>query len=278
MLNCFSIDVEDWFHILNSPSAPPIEKWGSLESHLVSNLECLLEMLDETGVKATLFWLGWVAERHKALVRECMAQGHEIASHGYAHVMPSKVGMVRFKEDITRAKKTLEDITGEEVRGFRTAGFGIPASAKWAFDLITETGYKYDSSMIPAFWGRGNRLTYQIIVHTINTQNGQLIEVPVSAFRLFGVRLGLLGGGYLRFLPRWFIRFGTWNLRVSGYPLVLYVHPREIDPSHPRLLLDPLKHFRCYVNIKSTMPKLQWLCENNTFVPMCKLVDAYLNT
>lgn len=277
MLNGFSIDVEDWYHILNSPAVPPLEQWETLEPHLESNLENLLGMLDESKIRVTLFWLGWLAERYKNLVRKCKEQGHEIASHGYAHVLPWRVGVEGFREDVTRSKNILEDITGDKVQGFRTAGFGIPASAKWALDLIAEAGYQYDSSSIPSFWGSGKQLTYRFKVHTVNTQHGPLIEVPVSAFRLFGIRLGLLGGGYLRVLPKWFIRLGIWNLRISGYPMVLYIHPREVDPDHPRLLLNPLKSFRCYANIKSTMPKLRWLCETYKFVPIRELVDEFSN-
>jgi polysaccharide deacetylase family protein (PEP-CTERM system associated) len=291
MLNAFSVDVEDWFHILHSPMVPPMEQWDSLESCVERGLEQLLKMLDETNTRATFFWLGWLAERHGDLVRKCQRQGHEIASHGYAHVLPWEVGAGPFKDDIVRAKKILEDITGEQIQGFRTAGFGITGHAKWALDVIAEAGYQYDSSVAPPAIGRGtkpacsdgmcatlargDRPACKDGTCIVDTRNGPLIEVPVTGFVLFGLRLGLFGGGYLRVLPKWFLRLATWNLRVSGYPLVLYVHPREIEPDHPRLPLSTFKRFKCYINLGSTMSKLRFLCERYRFVPIRELVGEF---
>ena len=275
MLNAFSVDAEDWFHILNTPSTPPIQQWDGLESRLEPNMEKILEILDESDIRATFFWLGWLAERHRSLVRKCHRQGHEIASHSYAHVLPWEVGPQRFKDDIVRAKKVLEDIVGGKVAGFRTAGFGITKRAKWAFDVIAEAGYKYDSSVTPSFWEPFGKTTCQKSIRTIVTSNGPLIEVPVSAFRLFGLRIGLFGGGYLRLLPKWALWLGIQQLRGVGCPLIAYIHPREIDPEHPRLTLGPLRRFRCYINVKRTLPKLQWLCKNYDFVPIRELVNAF---
>ena len=274
LLNAFSVDAEDWFHILSTPSTPPIQQWDSLESRLEPNMEKIFEILDESDIRATFFWLGWLAERHKSLVRKCHRQGHEIGSHSYAHVLPWEVGPQRFKDDIIRAKKTLEDIIGEKVAGFRTAGFGITERAKWAFDIIAEAGYEYDSSIIPSFWEPFSKTARQQSVRTIVTSNGTLIEVPVSAFRLFGLRIGLFGGGYLRLLPKWALWLGIQQLRSGGCPMIAYIHPREIDPEHPRLLLGPLRRFRYYINVKRTLPKFRWLCKNYDFVPIRELISA----
>jgi len=237
-------------------------------------MEKILEILDESHIRATFFWLGWLAERHKSLVRKCHRQGHEIGSHGYAHVLPWEVGPQRFKDDIIRAKKILEDTIGEKVAGFRTAGFGITERAKWAFDVIAEAGYEYDSSVTPSFWEPFGKTTCQKSLRTIVTSNGPLIEVPVSAFRLFGLRIGLFGGGYLRLLPKWALWLGIKQLRGVGCPMIAYIHPREIDPEHPHLTLGPLRRFRYYINVKRTLPKLRWLCKNHDFVPIRELINA----
>ncbi|MGB2864290.1 MAG: DUF3473 domain-containing protein, partial [Sedimentisphaerales bacterium] len=110
----------------------------------------------------------------------------------------------------------------------------------------------------------------------MNTQKGPLIEIPVSEFTLFGFRFGLFGGGYLRFLPKWLIQSEAENLYTAGRPLILYVHPREFDPDHPRLHLGVTRYFRSYYNLKSTLPKLQWLCENINFITMHELIDQLL--
>ena len=290
--NVLSIDVEDWFHILDDPAVPKAEHWGTLESRVERNIDKILELLHNQGVHATFFWLGWLAERNKSLLRRCYNAGHEIASHSYNHVLPWEVGAEGFKDDIARAKKILEDTIGEEVRGFRTAGFGITDHAKWAFDVIAEVGYEYDSSITPPFLGRNNTPpcksgkcaalgrnnvpACKSSICIMDTQKGPLIEIPVSAFTLFGFRLGLFGGGYLRLSSMRLIHWGINKLHKARCPFIVYIHPREIDPDHPRLQLGVTRYFRSYYNLKSTMPKLRWLCENYNFITMHELVDEFL--
>lgn len=276
LLSCLTIDVEDWFHILDSLAAPRIEQWGSLESRVESSVDRILGLLDDYSIHATFFWLGWLAERHKSLLRRCCNAGHEIASHGYHHVLPHKVGPELFKDDIDRTKKILEDIIGKQVLGFRVAGFGIKENIRWAFNIIKEVGYEYDSSVFLA------RREYKSVFpstkgpHMIPTEAGLLAEIPVSATEFCGLRLFFFGGGYLRLTPTRLIQWGIKRLQKAGAPLIVYVHPREIDSDHPRLPLSPLRRFKCYINLKSTMPKLQWLCKNYTFVTMNELVDEFL--
>ena len=277
LLSCLTIDVEDWFHILDSDGAPSIEQWAKLESRIVHNVEKMLSMLDNFSVKATFFWLGWAAERHKSLVLKCHNSGHEVASHGYAHILAYKVGPKAFKNDLLKSRKLLEDIIGDQVFGFRTAGFGIKDNTKWAFDVIAEAGFQYDSSIFPSTRGHGGMPNSQLGPHIIETQNGPLIEVPMSAVEVMGKRLNLFGGGYLRVAPQWLIQWGIKKLHKAGHPLIVYVHPREIDPDHPRLPLSAIRRFKCYVNLKSTMPKLQWLCQEYKFCTMHDLVAEFSN-
>jgi len=270
----FTVDVEEWFHILDSPAAPPIEKWNSLQSRVESRLEMILGMLDQCGIKATFFWLGWLAQQHKSMVLRCRKAGHEIASHGYAHVLAYDVGCERFFQDIDRAKKLLEDITGDEIAGFRAPGFGITRDTAWAFDVIKQVGYRYDSSIFPSARGHGGIPGAALGSYLIETRAGLLPEVSMSMIEILGRRVNLFGGGYLRISPQWLIRWGIGKLRSSGQPLVVYVHPREIDPDHPRLPMSPLRRFKSYVNLKSTMPKLRWLAGSQSFCLMRDFVFA----
>lgn len=275
VVGTFSIDVEDWYHILETGAAPPLGQWSSLESRIEYNLEQILELLDNYNIRATFFWLGWLAKRHPKLVIRCKQQGHEIASHGYAHLLPWKVGRERFKSDIVRAKKILEDITCEQISGFRTAGFGIKSHTRWALDVIAKAGYKYDSSIVPVL-KEGAKVYYdECTLFSIPTQNGPLIEVPMSTLRLSCLKIRFIGGGYLRLFPKWFIRWGIDRLWKTSRPVIVYVHPREIDLDHPRLSLNVFRRFRCYYNLKSTMPKLKWLCENYSFCTMHELVENF---
>jgi len=268
--------VEDWYHILDSPATPSIEAWGTLESRVERNVERLLELLAEAGVRATFFWLGWVAERHTALVRECQQAGHEIASHGYGHVLPYQVGREAFRQDVVRAKAILEDITGDAVSGFRAPGFGVKHGTEWVFDVVREAGYQYDSSVFPTRRGHGGMAGSPLEPHAIDTQHGPLAEIPMSAVEFLGRRICLFGGGYLRLAPISIIRWGIRRLEAAGRPLVVYVHPREIDPDHPRLPLGLKRRFKSYVNLKSTMPKLEWLCSNYSFCTMQELADRMM--
>lgn len=277
MFNVFSIDVEDWFHILESPASPHIKLWNTLESRVEQNVKRLLEMLNNTNIRATFFWLGWLAERHKSLVRDCLDAGHEIASHGYEHVLPHKVGPEFFRNDIDRAKKTLEDIIGKQVFGFRVAGFGVKKSTRWTFNLIKEVGYQYDSSIFPAIWEHNNMFSTTCGPHIIPTETGPLVEIPIPAAKIFCFNLFLFGGGYLRLSPIRLIKWGIGKLHKAGCPAIIYIHPREIDVNHPRLPLSTIRYFRSYYNLESTMPKLRWLCENHNFVPMGELVNGFLD-
>ena len=145
--NIITIDVEDWFHILDSPAAPGLAQWPELPLRAAHSIEKLLQLLSDTGTKATFFWLGWMAERFPRLVRQCQEAGHEIASHGYGHILAYKVGRDAFRKDIQKTKTILEDIIGRPVRGFRAPGFGITDNVPWAFDVIKEVGYEYDSRL-----------------------------------------------------------------------------------------------------------------------------------
>lgn len=278
LLSCLTIDVEDWFHILDSPVVPSIERWSSLESRIERNLEEMLTLLDSFSVKVTFFWLGWIAERHKGLVRKCRNAGHEIASHGYGHVLAYEVGADAFRRDINRAKTILEDITGEPVRGFRAPGFGITKKAAWAFGVIKESGYQYDSSVFPALRGHGGISTSLLGLYFIETAYGHLVEIPTSVVEIFGHRVSLFGGGYLRLANKPIIKWGIQRLQTVGQPLVVYVHLREIDPEHPRLPLSLFRRYKCYTHLNSTLSKLEWLCQHYSFCTMLEMIERYVKS
>jgi len=271
LANVISIDVEDWFHILDSCAVPKIERWGGLESRIDANLRKMLAVLEENNVIATFFWLGWAAERHKGLVRECQRAGHEIASHGYGHVLAYEVGRKAFAEDIRRGKAVLEDIIGQKIEGFRAAGFGTKDDTQWTFEEIRAAGHTYDSSVFPASRGHGGMLESPLAPYIVKTKSGDIVEIPQSMIELIGRRISFFGGGYLRLSPKWLIKWGIDRLQAAERPLIVYVHPREIDPNHPRLPLSAIRRFKCYVGLRSTLPKLEWLCRNYDFVPMHKL-------
>jgi polysaccharide deacetylase family protein (PEP-CTERM system associated) len=271
--NIFTVDVEDWFHILEHPAVPPIDRWDDLESRIEKNLHVLLKLFRETGTKSTFFWLGWAAERNKKLVKICVEEGHEIASHGYEHLLIMESENEKFKADILRSKHLLEDLTGLPVHGFRAAGFSITEKTQWAFEVIKEAGFKYDSSIFPKKHGHGGISGADLTPYIIPTGHGALVECPMSVVEIAGKRISFFGGGDLRLAPLWLIKWGVRNIQSHNRPLIVFVHPREIDPGHPKLPLGFRRRWGCYTNLHTTLKKIESLCRENKFITMGEYIN-----
>lgn len=263
-----TVDVEEWFHLLECAATPPFESWNSLSQRLPRSMELTLSLLRECSTKATFFWLGWAAQRYPNLVRMCREEGHEVASHGYGHVIAHEVGQRKFRDDVVRAKEIIEDLVGAPVLGFRAPGFGIRSDCLWAFDEIKKAGHLYDSSVFPAAHAHGGLPMASTTPFHIQTIEGPLLEFPVSVLTLLGRRLSMFGGGYLRACPLPVIKWGAARLKSRGGQLVLYVHPRELDDQSPRLRLGPKRSFRTYVEVGSTKKKLATLLTSYDFRPL----------
>lgn len=255
----FSVDVEDWFHILDLPSTPDLNEWNSLPSRVERNFLRLLEIFEERDVHVTCFFLGWVAERFPHLVRDAVRHGHEIASHGYAHRLVYQMTPEAFAQDAMRSKAILEDLSGRPVWGYRSAGFSVINGTEWFFDKLIETGYVYDSSVFPAGRGHGGMDGASRKPHRIERASGSLFEFPVTVASVLGKPVCFFGGGYLRFFPYPTIRTMTRRVLKESRPVIFYVHPREIDPEHPRLAMNWRRGFKSYINLKSTLPKIEQL-------------------
>lgn len=257
--------------------APGIDEWPNLESRIERNVNKILEMLSKSKVRATFFWLGWVAKRNPTILRLCCDEGHEVASHGYGHLLPFKADRTSFRDDIRTGKDIIEDISGKAIHGFRAPGFGITQESRWAFEEIGDAGYQYDSSVFPARRGHGGIIGAQIKPHIIETSAGEVVEIPISVVEVCGNMINLCGGGYLRLFPLPIIKWGIKRLRMEGRPVIVYLHPREMDPYHQRLPLPMIRQFKTYVNLKSTETKLWWLLNNIEWVTMKELADHVAN-
>ena len=261
LTNALTIDVEDYFQV--SAFAPYIrrDERDARECRVERNVGRILELLSQRDIKATFFTLGWVAERYPQLVRAIVAGGHELASHGYGHERASDLSRDAFTQDVTRAKKMLEDLSGKPVLGYRAPSFSIGTANLWAFDVLADAGYSYSSSVYPIkhdHYGMPDspRFAYRLA-------NG-LLEVPVTTLRVMNRNLPSSGGGYFRLLPyalsRWMLRKVNREDRESA---VFYFHPWEIDPGQPRIAgIDARTRFRHYVNIDRTEGRLQSLMQD----------------
>lgn len=255
----FSIDVEDWFHILDVPSTPPLSAWDALPSRVERNFLCLLDIFAEKNVRATCFFLGWVAERFPHLVEEADRRGHEVASHGYAHKLVYEMTPGELLEDAVKSKKILEELVGHSILGYRSSGFSVTEKTPWFFDTLIEAGYRYDSSVFPRRRQHGGLKGAHLAPHVVTGPRGVLIEFPITVTQLLGRRMCFFGGGYLRLFPYLLIRRLALRVLREGRPVVFYVHPREVDPDHLRLPMGMARRFKSYINLKTTEAKVRQL-------------------
>lgn len=248
--NAMTCDVEDYFQV--SAFAPHIDRasWPTRECRVEANIERILGLMADANVHGTFFTLGWIAERYPAMVRRIVAGGHELASHGYSHLRASDQGLAEFTEDITSAKKLLEDIGGQQVRGYRAPSFSIGTGNLWALDALLDAGYKYSSSIYPIAHDHYGMPDAPRFAFYPNGSDG-LLEVPITTVKMGSRNLPAGGGGYFRLLPyslsRWMMRKVNKDDQESA---IFYFHPWEIDPGQPRPDgVDLKSRFRHYVNL-----------------------------
>ena len=252
----FSVDVEDWFHILEVPSSPDFKQWDTVPSRIEKNFRHLLDLFSQKNVHTTCFFLGWIAERFPHLVKEAASQGHEIGSHGYAHRLVHTMTPKQFYTDVMRSRQLLEDITGNAILGHRAAGFSLNEKAPWFFDTLMEAGYCYDASLFPAKRAHGGVRNGHRRPYLIRRGNSEIVELPMTVAEVLGKPMCFFGGGYLRLFPYSLIRKMAHGVLAEGRPLIFYVHPREIDPEQPRMRMNLKRQFKSYVNLTTTERKL----------------------
>jgi polysaccharide deacetylase family protein (PEP-CTERM system associated) len=258
--NAMTIDVEDYFQV--SAFAPHIRRdsWDTLPCRVEGNIDRILALLDAEDIKATFFTLGWIAERYPAMVRRIVEQGHELASHGYGHERASDLTREEFRSDISRSKEVLENISGQQVLGYRAPSFSIGTGNLWTLDVLLEAGYRYSSSIYPIRHDHYGMPDAPRFAFRPNGEDG-LLELPITTVRMMNRNLPAGGGGYFRFFPyalsRWLMQ--QVNER-DGKPAIFYFHPWELDPGQPRQKNIGMKtRFRHYVNLNRTQARLQAL-------------------
>ena len=258
MRNALTIDVEDYFQVSAFTPYVARSEWEQRDGRVEQNVDRILAMLEEYGARATFFTLGWVAERYPQLVRRIVDEGHELASHGFAHKRASEQSPEAFFSDIQLAKIVLEDLGGVEVRGYRAPSFSIGPTNPWAFECIERAGYRYSSSIYPVRHDHYGTPDAPRFTHDVREG---LLEVPVTTMRLFGRNWPAGGGGYFRLMPyamsRWLLRRVN---RVDQQPAIFYFHPWEIDDAQPRVPgIDARTRFRHYLNLHRMEHRLRHL-------------------
>lgn len=269
-MHALSIDVEEHFQVAALSQAVKRDTWGLQESRVERNTCRLMDLLEQSGTKATFFVLGWVAERHPALVRQVHNRGHEVACHGYSHRQIFTQTPKEFREETRRAKQLLEDTIQEHIWGYRAASFSITNQSLWALDILAEEGFLYDSSIVPTRHDLYGVPEAEPQPHVLTTRNGTtLVEYPPTTLAILKYRLPIGGGGYFRLFPYWFTKWALKHVSgKSGFPFLFYLHPWEIDPTQPRVNgVSALSRFRHYNNLRKCESRLRRLLSDFRFSP-----------
>ncbi len=271
-----TIDVEDYFHVSALAAAAPRARWTEFESRVVANMHRLLDLFDEHGVQTTCFVLGWVAEQHPALVRAIAARGHEIGSHGFWHQLVYDLTPEEFRQDVSRSRRLLQDLSGQSVDGYRAPSFSITRRSLWALDVLLDEGYTYDASIFPVRHDRYGIADAPRAFYRLPRPGGTLTEVPPATVRIAGQNAAVAGGGYFRLLPYNWHRWGIRRINDREQrPAVFYLHPWEIDPAQPRLPATRLSALRHYTNLHRTERRLGRLLRDFTWAPLREVLAAH---
>jgi len=245
-----TVDVEDYFQVSAFERYIRREDWGRLPCRVERNMDRILQLFADQGVRATFFTLGWIAERYPATVRRIVAEGHELASHGWSHVRATEQARSDLRADVVRTKALLEDLAGAPVKGYRAASYSIGERNLWALEVLEEAGYRYSSSIYPIRhdlygWPAAPRFAFR------PNAGSAFLEIPVTTVAIGEKKIPCGGGGWFRLFPypltRWALRRVN---REDGQACIFYFHPWEIDPEQPRQRgLDPKTRLRHYLNL-----------------------------
>jgi polysaccharide deacetylase family protein (PEP-CTERM system associated) len=274
IVNALSVDLEDWFHILEAPDVS-IKDWERYPSRVETGTYRILELCAAHNLFVTFFVLGWIAQRKPKLIKEIYSSGHEIASHGWDHKPVYQLSQESFRADLRRSVRLLEDLTGAKILGYRAPSFSLTLRTRWMLKIIKEEGLLYDSSLFPAprlYGGLPGGPT-----RIFKDPDSGIWEVPISVIRMAGIRVPFSSGGYFRLFPYPFIRWATHRLNRSSQTTIFLVHPRELDPAQPRLRLPPYRSFLCYVGIPKTFKKLERLVTDFEIVPIKRLIETKMD-
>jgi len=260
IVNALTVDVEEYYHGYEFEAALGVDGLRRLPSRVLPQTERLLDLLDTHRARGTFFVLGVVAQRYPRLVREIVERGHEIASHGWDHTPVFRLGPAGFRADVRRAKHAVEQAAGRLVRGYRAPNYSIRRDTPWAFSVLVEEGFVYDSSMYPVVHDRYGFPDAPRFPHVAQHIDGiDFWEVPVGTARFAGVNLPL-GGGFFRLFPVALVHGALASVNArERRPVVFYVHPWELDPQQPRPAMTLIQRFRHYTGLASAERKLAGL-------------------
>ncbi|MFT5284995.1 MAG: polysaccharide deacetylase family protein (PEP-CTERM system associated) [Planctomycetota bacterium] len=273
ILNAVSFDVEEFFQVANLRGHFSKESWDETPSRLDIGMQSILQCLERNNTHATFFFLGWIAERRPDVVRACLDAGHEVASHGYDHDYLWDLGPEGLEKDLRLTEEALVAAGAPKPIGFRASTFTLTRDTWWAFDILAERGYRYDSSVHPVRHPVYGVPNFEPGISTVTTDKGDIVEFPVSTLQFLGRNWPVGGGGYFRLLPGPVTNSAVASIMRKGRPASIYLHPWEFDPEQPRYPAPLLKRFRHYLNLDRTMPRLEAMIRRARFGSMREVLE-----
>lgn len=273
MLNAFTVDVEDYFQVTAFEGQIDRRQWEQYSTRVVANTRTVLRLLARHQAKATFFVLGWVARRYPKMVAEIAQAGHQLGCHSYWHRLIYHQTPDEFRADLREARSAIEDAGGIAATAYRAPSFSIVQQTLWALDILREEGFESDSSIFPIHHDRYGIPKSCVHPHRLNTSAGEIWEFPPSVYRVVGMNVPALGGGYFRLCPAWWSAHCLREINASGRPAMFYIHPWEVDPDQPRLHGPLSARLRHRVNLRATEQKLDWLLARFKFGRMDQVLS-----
>ena len=259
-MNILTFDIEDWY---NHDDYSRDFAWEKHEVRIYEGTEKILTALDERGLKGTFFCVGWIAEHHPKVIQWIAERGHHLGCHSYQHELATRFTREQFKEDTYKAKCLIEDVASLEVNAFRVPSFSITHDNLWAFDVLAELGFKYDSSVFPSHHEFGGLPDFPSTPQIIKTKYGELKEFPISLGEVLGREIVYSGGGYFRVMPYWLLKRMTQKAKY----VLAYFHPSDFDPGQPQMpQLPKMRQFKNRVALKGAYEKYKRYIADFEFV------------
>jgi polysaccharide deacetylase family protein (PEP-CTERM system associated) len=263
-----SVDVEDYFMVEAFSDSIDRNSWETWPSRVDASTRRLLDLFDRYNAKGTFFFVGWIAQRFPALVREVSSHGHELACHSFWHRKVYSLKPAEFREDTRAAVRAIEDAAGIKVDGYRAPSWSITSDCLWALDILAEEGFKYDSSIYPIRHDLYGIPDAQRFPYAHQCGNGRFLrEFPPATVRVLGVNLPGAGGGYLRIFP---LAYTRWVFRkfedAYRQRVVVYLHPWELDPEQPRVRGKLRSRARHYTNLAGMQERLEFVLRTYSFM------------
>ena len=252
----FTVDLEDWFHTAFR-EAPDETEWDLFESRIEARTLDLLHVLDKYDARATFFVLGWIAKKYPDLVLEISEKGHEIGIHGYGHRILSSFTPDTFARDVDAALGAVRSAgVNTTVVGYRAPSYSLTPETSWAWEVLADKGFRYDTSVFPlrrhdGGWPSAPSRPYRPL------EGRDFWEIPVSLGRIGPFKTVFSAGGYLRAMPKPFLMACLKQLDRKNERVVFVLHPKDIDPRTNYVRSGLRSWFRQKFHFGSTIGKLE---------------------